>query len=173
MEADVILHVRDVAHGEAEAQAKDVERVLRELDVDPDDHGRLVEAWNKIDLLNPERRIEIANLASRTSAESRPVLVSAVTGEGTDALLAAIEARVAARRQIFDLVLDPADGAAMGWLYRHTQVVAKSVRNDGRLAFTVRVDPEKAEMVQRKFAINDKSPELSFRGAPKARTRNP
>ena len=174
MEADVILHVRDVAHGEAEAQAKDVEKVLRELDVDPDDHGRLVEAWNKIDLLHPERRIEIANLASRTSADSRPVLVSAVTGEGTDALLAAIEARVAAHRQIFDLVLDPADGAGMGWLYRHTQVVAKSVRDDGRLAFTVRVDPEKAEMVQRKFEVAaETNSDRSFRGAPKARTRNP
>jgi GTP-binding protein HflX len=153
MEADVILHVRDVAHDEADAQAKDVEQVLRELDVDPNDHGRLVEAWNKIDLLDPERRIEIANLAGRSSAESRPVLVSAVTGEGTHALLAAIEARVAARRQIFDLVLDPADGAAMSWLYRHTQVVAKSVRDDGRLAFTVRIDPEKAGLLEKKFEI--------------------
>jgi GTPase len=153
IEADVILHVRDVAHGEAEAQAKDVEHVLRELEVDPNDHGRLIEAWNKIDLLNPERRIEIANLASRSSAGSRPILVSAVTGEGTDALLAAIEARVAARRRIFDLVLDPADGAAMSWLYRHTQVVAKSVRDDGRLAFTVRVDPEKAGLLEKKFEI--------------------
>src|SRR5260370_13040791 len=106
-----------------------------------------------MDLLPRNRRIESAIRAGGPGAGSRPVLVSAVTGEGTDALLAAIEARVAARRQIFDLVLDPADGAAMGWLYRHTQVVAKSVRNDGQLAFTVRVDPEKADMVQRKFEV--------------------
>jgi len=153
MEADVILHVRDVAHGEADAQAKDVEQVLRELDIDPNDHGRLVEAWNKIDLLGPERRIEIVNLAERTSAESRPVLVSAATGEGIDALLAAIAARVAAHRQIFDLVLDPADGAAMSWLYRHAQVLGKSIRDDGRIAFSVRVDPQKVEIVQRKFEV--------------------
>src|SRR5436190_2447039 len=105
MEADVILHVRDVAHASAEAQAKDVEKVLRELDIDPNDHGRLVEAWNKIDLLDPQRRVEIVNLAER-SAETRPILVSAATGEGIDALLAALEARIAAHRLLFDLVLD-------------------------------------------------------------------
>ena len=79
--------------------------------------------------------------------------MSAATGEGIDALLAAVEARVAAHRQIFDLVVDPADGAGMSWLHRHTQVMTKSVREDGRLAFTVRVDPEKAGMVQRKFEM--------------------
>jgi GTPase len=153
MEADVILHVRDVAHGEAEAQAKDVERVLRELDIDPNDHDRLVEAWNKIDLLDPERRIEVGNLAERRSVQSQPVLVSAATGEGIDALLAAVEARVAAHRRTFDLVLDPADGAGISWLHRHTQVIAKSMRDDGRLAVQVRIDPEKAELVRRKFEL--------------------
>src|SRR5262249_56013819 len=138
-------------HDEADAQAKDVEQVLRELDIDPNDHGRLLEAWNKIDLLEPGRRIEIGNLAQRRSAQSRPVLVSAATGEGTDALLAAIEPRVASRRLVFDLVLDPADGAGISWLHRHTQGMAKSIRDAGRLAVNVRVDPEKAELVRRKF----------------------
>ena len=157
MEADVILHVRDVAHGEADAQAKDVEQVLRELDIDPNDHGRLLEAWNKIDLLEPGRRIEIGNLAQRRSAQSRPVLVSAATGEGTDALLAALEARVVARRLVFDLVVDPADGAGISWLHRHAEVMAKSMRDDGRLAVKVRVDPEKAELVRRKFETAEES----------------
>jgi GTP-binding protein HflX len=174
MEADVILHVRDVSHGEAEAQAKDVEQVLRELDIDPNDRKRIVEAWNKIDLLDPERRIEIVNLADRKETERRPVLISAATGEGIDALLAAVEARVAAHRLLVDLVLDPADGAGMSWLYRHTQVLAKSLRDDGRLGFRVRVDPEKAEMVQRKFEIQTQTnTDASSRGAPKARIRNP
>ena len=172
MEADVILHVRDVAHGETEAQAKDVEHVLRELGIDPDDRGRLVEAWNKIDLLEPERRVEIFNLAERS--QSRPILVSAATGEGTDALLAAIEARVAAHRLVLDLVLDPADGAGVSWLHRHTQVLAQSAGDDGRLAMTVRVDPDKAELVRKKFEVAaDQKTEPSSRGAPKAQTRNP
>jgi GTPase len=173
MEADVILHVRDVSHGEAEAQAEDVEKVLRELDIDPDDHARLLESWNKIDLLAPERRIEIMNLAERRNAESRPVLVSAATGEGIDALLAALEARISAHRLQLDLVLDPADGAGASWLHRHTQVLAQSIDADGGLAFTVRVDPERADLVRRKFELAADEQTASFRGAPKARTRNP
>jgi len=50
-------------------------------------------------------------------------------------------------------VLDPADGAAMSWLYRHAQVLGKSIRDDGRIAFSVRVDPQKVEIVQRKFEV--------------------
>jgi GTPase len=173
MEADVILHVRDVSHGEADAQANDVEQVLRELDIDPNDHGRIVEAWNKIDLLDPQRRIEIANMAERKNAESRPVLVSAATGEGIDALLATVEGRVVAHRLLFDLVLDPADGAGMSWLHRHTQVLAQTMRDDGRLAVTVRADPEKADQVQRKFEVAaDQTARLSFDSAPRARGRN-
>jgi GTPase len=173
MEADVILHVRDVSHGEAEAQARDVEQVLRELDIDPNDR-RIIETWNKIDLPDPERRIEIVNLADRKDPESRPVLISAATGEGIDALLAAVETRIAAHRLLFDLVLDPADGAGMSWLHRHTQVLAKSMRDDGRLAFKVQVDPEKVDIVRRKFEIQAQAnTDAPFRGVPKARNRNP
>src|SRR5437588_12866555 len=63
VEADVILHVRDVVHGDTDAQAQDVEAVLRRLDVDPDDRQRLIEVWNKIDLLNAERRLQLTNMA--------------------------------------------------------------------------------------------------------------
>ena len=81
----------------------------------------------------------------------RPVLVSALTGEGLDRLAAAIEARLSLRRLIFDLSLDPADVAAVSWLYRHAEVLQKSLDADGRLAMTVRVDPTKAGAVEAKF----------------------
>jgi GTP-binding protein HflX len=150
IEADVILHVRDVSHGDAQAQAGDVEKVLRELDIDPDDRQRLIEVWNKVDAIGPERRTELENLGRRQDA--RPVLVSALTGEGLDRLAAAIEERLAVRRVTLDLVLDPADGAGVSWLHRHTEVIAKAMRDDGQFAVKVRVDPAKARAVEARFA---------------------
>jgi GTP-binding protein HflX len=151
IEADLILHVRDVAHADSDAQAGDVEKVLRELDVDPDDRHRIVEVWNKIDRLDAESRARAINMAARLGGEEKPILVSALTGEGIDSLIAAIETRLAQGRTTLDLLLDPADGAGVSWLHRNTEVMAKSMRPDGQYAITVRVDPAKAEIVRRKY----------------------
>jgi GTP-binding protein HflX len=151
IEADVILHVRDVAHEDTEAQAHDVKEVLRQLDIDPNDGARLIEVWNKLDLVEPERRVQLANSAGRKPADRRPVLASALTGEGLDRLAEAIESRVTAGRMTLALSLDPADGAGASWLHRHAEVLTKSVGDDGRLAMTVRADPAKADMIRRKF----------------------
>ena len=59
---------------------------------------------------------------------------------------------MAAGRISFALKLDPADGAAASWLYRHTEVLDKSLGDDGRLAMTVRADPAKAALIRQKFA---------------------
>ncbi len=149
-EADIILHVRDVAHEDTDAQARDVEDVLRELGIAPNDR-RLISVWNKIDLLDEAARARLANMAARTEADHRPVLISALTGEGLERLADAIEQRLGSQRLTLDLVLDPADGASLGWLHRNTEVLAKSLRADGRLALTVRVDPAKAGVVRKKF----------------------
>jgi len=151
IEADVILHVRDVSHEDTEAQQRDVEEVLGALGVDPHDDQRLVEVWNKVDRLDADARTRIENLSERRPAAARPVLVSALTGEGTDALFAAIETRVSRRRVVLDLLLDPADGAGVSWLHRHTEVMEKSLDDSGKLAMTVRVDPGKAEAVRARF----------------------
>ena len=99
--------------------------------------------WNKIDRLDAEQRARVQNLAERRPADERPVLVSAVTGEGLDALGAAIEAQLAAGRVLIELVLDAADGAGVSWLHRHTEVIHKAVdRETGRIAMTVRAEPE-------------------------------
>jgi len=151
IEADVILHVRDVSHEDAEAQSHDVEEVLTALGIDPNEEQRLIEVWNKIDRLDADGRIRLQNLAERKPADQQPVLVSALTGQGADDLVNAIQARLALRRVVLDLVIDPADGAGMSWLHRHTEVMEKSLGENGKMAMTVRVDPTKTEAVKAKF----------------------
>jgi GTPase len=157
VEADVILHVRDVSHEDAEAQLHDVEKILTELGIDPHnnpDHKRvLIEVWNKIDRVDAAERARLYNIAERRPAAERPVLVSALSGEGIGALNAAIETRLAAGRVVLELELDPADGAGMSWLHRHTEVIAKTFDAKGRAAVTVRVAPERADDVRAKFAL--------------------
>jgi GTP-binding protein HflX len=151
IEADLILHVRDVSHEDAEAQSLDVEEVLSQLGIAPRDGARLLEVWNKIDLLDRDARGRARNRAERQPAEQHPVLVSARSGEGLDRLAAEIERRLAARRVTLDLVLDVADGAGVSWLHRHTEVMAKALREDGALAITVRTDPANAEKARARF----------------------
>jgi GTPase len=149
IEADVILHVRDASHADTEAQSHDVEEVLRALGIEFDQDERLIEVWNKIDRLDEANRLALANLAER--ADRKPVLVSALTGEGVDDLAAAIEERLSTRRVVLDLTLNPADGAGVSWLHRHTEVLEKSLTADNDLSVTVRVDPAKAATVQARF----------------------
>jgi GTP-binding protein HflX len=143
--------VRDVSHEDSEAQSHDVEEVLRQLGIAPDGGARLIEVWNKVDRLDADARERLRNLADRRSAEHHPALVSALSGEGLDHLAAAIETRLAARRITLDLVLDVADGAGVSWLHRHTEVMAKTLQDDGSLAVTVRADPANADKVRAKF----------------------
>src|SRR5271163_2969965 len=150
IEADLILHVRDVSHGDTEAQSHDVGEVLRDLGIEPGD-PRIIEVWNKIDRVDAAERARLENLAARRNDGAGAVLVSAVTGEGTDALIAAIEARLAMARLTLEVAIDVADGAGMSWLHRHAEVLARSSDPDGRLHVTIRVDPDQAGRVRAKF----------------------
>jgi GTPase len=156
IEADVILHVRDVSHDDAEAQLQDVENILRQLGIEPHSETAkpaLIEVWNKIDRLDAEAQARVRNLAERRPPDRQPVLVSAITGQGIDALGDAIEARLAAGRVLLELVLDAADGAGVSWLHRHTEVIHKAVDTDsGRTVMTVRADAAKAEAVRARFS---------------------
>lgn len=150
IEADAILHVRDMSHADSGAQSQDVAKVLGELGIEASDK-RLIEVWNKIDRLDAPARAQLQNFADRQDVARRPVLVSAVTGEGLGDLTAAIESRLGESRQTLQLSLDPADGAALSWLYRHAEVLSKDMAEDGRLAVTVRADADKAARVRAKF----------------------
>jgi GTPase len=150
IEADVILHVRDMSHEDSAAQLLDVEKVLDELGIAATDK-RLIEVWNKIDCLDGEARARVLNLAERQPSDRRPVAVSALTGEGMDRLVDAIEGRLSESRQTIEVSVDPADGAGLSWLYRHSEVLAKDVHDDGRLTVTVRADADNAARVRAKF----------------------
>jgi GTPase len=157
IEADVILHVRDVSHDDADAQLHDVEKILQELGIDTHNETRrkqaLIEVWNKIDRLDKTDRERLANITERRPQADRRIAVSALTGEGMAALAAAVEAKLAANRVLIELHIDPADGAGVSWLHRHTEVIDKTVDHDGRIAMTVRADPEKAESVKARFSV--------------------
>jgi GTP-binding protein HflX len=76
-----------------------------------------------------------------------------MTGEGLDALNAAVEARLGESRQTLHLSLDPADGAGLSWLYRHAEVIERDMADDGRLSVTVRADADKAARLRAKFGV--------------------
>jgi GTP-binding protein HflX len=149
LEADVILHVRDISHEDAEAQSRDVDAVLRQLGIDPD-AGRILEVWNKIDRFSAEEHEKLANIAARRAPEHRCLLVSAETGEGIETLREAIEDRLAAARITLDLSIDASDGAGISWLHRNSEVLDKTL-HDGRFAMTVRVDETKRDLVVSRF----------------------
>jgi GTP-binding protein HflX len=154
VEADVILHVRDISHADADAQSHDVEAVLQQLGIEIADgaSAKLIEVWNKTDRLDGEGAEMLRNLAQRRPADRRPVLISALTGQDLDALAAEIETRIAATRILLNLRLDAADGAAISWLHRNAEVLAKDLAPDGSLAVTVRVDPANAGAVRARLA---------------------
>jgi GTP-binding protein HflX len=120
-EADVILHVRDVAHPETVAQRGDVIKVLDDMVAD----GTLDPAW-------PDRTIEVLNKADllggvdEVPLRDGTVAVSAITGEGLETLKAAIDQRIALGMEVADYDIPPHDGARMAWLYQHGEVVARS-----------------------------------------------
>jgi GTPase len=144
--ADVIVHVRDISHADSEAQSHDVDAILAELGVaDPAD--RVIEVWNKLDRLQENERA----LLTQQQGEAAPLAVSALTGEGIDRLLGAIEDRLARGRSLIELTLDPSDGRGLHWLYEHAEVMSRSDRDDG-LHLTVRVAPDQVERVNRRFA---------------------
>ncbi len=154
VEADVILHVRDISHADADAQSRDVQNILHQLGIEVADGAgaaKLIEVWNKIDRLDGEGRAMLGNLAQRQPAGRRPVLISALSGKGLDELAVEIEARIAATRVVLDLNLDSADGAGISWLHRNAEVLSKDFSPDGRLAVRVRVDPANAGAVRAKF----------------------
>ncbi len=146
--ADVIVHVRDISHPDSEAQAHDVEAVLGEIGI-ANLTDRVVEAWNKVDLLDVEAREALAQ--DQETRAAAPLAISAVTGEGIDHLLSAIEDRLARGRSHLELTLDASDGQGLHWLYEHAEVMSRR-DEDGGTHLTVRVSPDQIERVKRRFA---------------------
>jgi GTP-binding protein HflX len=117
-EADIILHVRDVAHPDTAAQRADVIEVLdtmaADFTLDADWTSRCIEVLNKADLMGGT-----ANVPLRGDA----IAVSAMTGEGLAALAEAIDARIGGGMEEADYTIAHADGARLAWLYQHGEVL--------------------------------------------------
>ena len=147
--ADVILHVRDISHADSEAQRADVQTILRELGIDAEEKRRLIEVWNKCDLLDETERE-----ASRLTAQAHPnapVLVSAATGEGLGGLLARIEERLSSDRSVLMIHVDPSDGSALHWIYEHLEVLERNGAENGGSRLLVRAPAELVAGVLRRF----------------------
>jgi len=126
LEADLIVHVRDIAHPETEEQADDVAEIMAELGVA--EETPVFEVWNKIDLMDPEARARVEALATRRDGV---FVASAVNGEGLERLFEAVEAALLGARSEVVLTLDPADGRRRAWLYEQGVVRAERQTEDG------------------------------------------
>ena len=146
IEADLILHVRDIADAETAAQAEDVYAVLDQIGIDETGHARVVEVWNKIDLLPPETLAAMRGQApNKQIGEDSPILVSAQTGEGIDALLERIEKNIASAEAVVDIHLGLDELGQLPWVYDHGHVIERSDAADGSVDMRVRVKPGEKE----------------------------
>jgi GTP-binding protein HflX len=151
LEADVIVHVRDSAHDESAAQKADVLKVLEELGVPPD--RAMLEVLNKIDLLEPEQR---AGLLAR-NGRGGAIAVSALTGAGIPALLAAFETGVTRDNITLTVKLDAADGSALAFAYRHAQVLERKDRG-GKISLCLRIHPDDLGRFENRFPKSERRP---------------
>jgi GTPase len=149
LEADVIAHVRDSAHPETEAQKADVLAVLSELGVEPGrDHG-FIEVLNKIDLHEADVR---RGMLARTARPDAPAAVSALTGDGVEALLARFEAGVTGGNIVFRLELEPSDGAGLAWVYRHARVLDRHDSESSQVVLRLSANPQEVEKFANRFS---------------------
>ncbi len=151
--AQIILHVRDIANPDTEAQEVDVRRVLAELGISGAATARIVEVWNKADLLDAAETARLQEIALRRG-EGAPVLVSARNGQGMAILLAEIERRLAQGRETLSLSLAPEEGAAIAWLHENAEVLSRRTGRNGKTRLTIRVGASEVERIIRRFGQN-------------------
>jgi len=137
-EADIVVHVRDASHPDSEAQRGDVLKVLSELGLDEPREDGLIEAMNKIDLVDPVTRASLGNQQRRNS---HSIAVSATTGEGCEALLDLIDRRLESEARVTRLDVPLADGKTLAWIYDRGEVLGR--RDDNEAAhLSVRLSDE-------------------------------
>lgn len=150
--ADLITHVRDISRPDTDAQARDVEGVLRDLGIDPQAAGSpVIEVWNKIDRLDPDAREELENDAARYDRSC--ILVSAATGEGIAELLTAIDVRLGARDDDVHILIEPGQGRLLSWIHANAQVLDQASGDDGHIDLHVRIAAEKRGQLDRQVKL--------------------
>ncbi len=159
LEADVILHVRDIAEEDTDAQKDDVLAVLAELGIDEDYDKPVIEVWNKTDLLTDED-VEVAvQMAKSRKLTSEGTLddpfiapVSAYTGAGINYLYAEIDRVLTVDHQVYEIHIEHAQGAALAWLHAHGEVLATEEQKNGQL-LSVRMSKKAAGQFAKQFSI--------------------
>lgn len=149
-EADLILHVRDIASPDSEAQARDVEAVLEQIPTPEGKTRRVLEVWNKVDLLEPETREAVIGQAERLGRQGEAVAVSAWTGQGVETLREAIAALIDDDPETH-LTVDPERGDLLAWLYDNGRVIQREADETGRLHMTVRLHPAALGRLERLY----------------------
>ena len=139
IEADLLVHVRDLSHPDTDAQAADVRGILASLGV-LEGEGRvpLIEALNKADKLDPETH---AAAIERASRDPDVILVSALTGEGIPELKALLAQRLQGPGELHDIRLHPSDGKRLAWLHAHGEVISQQDEG-GQIRVQVRLTPD-------------------------------
>ncbi len=160
LEADVIVHVRDIAHPESEAQLRDVEDVLKQLGIDlhGEDTGTtrpVIEALNKIDLLD---EIGVEAIEAQVARTPNQVAMSALSGVGMEALLAKIERELAHKRQPFSVLVPLEDGEIIAWLYRRGEVLGRT-DSETEARFEVLLDDADLARVKKRGIVLDRAAE--------------
>ncbi|MBI1619457.1 GTPase HflX [Aquamicrobium zhengzhouense] len=133
VEADLIIHLRDISDPDTTAQAEDVVEILRSLDVDAQDEKRVLEVWNKVDLLDDGARAAMLDRKGQP-----PVVISAISGEGIDELASIIEERIAGALKDAELTLSPHQIGDLDWLYRNSSVLSRENHEDGSISLKLR-----------------------------------
>lgn len=140
--ADIILHVRDIAHPDSDAQAADVLAVLGEIGVGPrapdaeaGEGAPILEVWNKIDMLDEEARSAIEAEASR---REDVITLSALQGDGVEQLRRNVSDRLSKGNRVRTLSVPIGDGAALAWLHAHGEVLGQEVDGE-RMVVEVRL----------------------------------
>ncbi|MEP4421997.1 MAG: GTPase HflX, partial [Nitratireductor sp.] len=139
VEADLILHLRDLSDPDAAAQAEDVEEILRDLGIDASDETRVLEVWNKADAVE-----------TQSGANGNAVVISALTGAGIETLTAAIEQRLSGHLRETTIVLRPTEMSQLDWLYRNGAVLAREDLDNGGARLNVRLTQAAAEELARR-----------------------
>lgn len=148
--ADLILHVRDIVHPDTEYQAKDVYQVLEELDIeDPVAAGILLEVWNKVDLLPQEDRKILEN---RQKRDHNLVVISALSGQGVDNLLARIDEKLQEKGALIQVTIPVSEGEILAWCYRQGVIVDR--QDDGEeIHLTLRLTAEEKSKLMERFEV--------------------
>ncbi|MGB3387007.1 MAG: GTPase HflX [Pseudaminobacter sp.] len=154
VEADLIIHLRDISDPDTTAQAEDVEQILQDLGVDPDDKTRIIEVWNKIDLLDDANRQRLLGGRSPGS-QSAPIAISAATGEGIDTLAALIEQRLSGDLEEITVTLEPDQLGMIDWLYRNGEVTGRVNNESGGVTISMKATAAAREEIESRLRSNN------------------